>query len=285
MNTDTYDAALAAAIDPWLSHMQWRRDFASWRERRLFQENYQAARLVQVQAAAGRLDGLQLLDLGAGMGGFAVAAARAGARVIAAEYNRAYCSIIALRAARYGLTLPILNTAGEALPLPAASVDLITAWDVLEHVQDPRAMLAEFARVLKPGGTALITAINRWAFVDPHYHMRGINYLPRPLAETLIERRGRTKRGAAFRDMQRLSDMHYFDYNDLLQLCHGLGFGVRDLRETALAAGELSSGRPSRRLLRGALRTIGLERAAYRFERRWLTGMFELELRLTGRPA
>jgi ubiquinone/menaquinone biosynthesis C-methylase UbiE len=285
MNNDTHDAALAAAIDPWLSHMQWRRDYAAWRERRLFQENYQTARLAQVEAAAGRLAGLQLLDLGAGMGGFAVAAARAGATVIAAEYNRAYCAIIALRAARYGLTLPILNTAGEALPLPAQSLDLITAWDVLEHVQDPRATLAEFARVLKPGGTALITAINRWAFVDPHYHMRGINYLPRPLAEQLIVRRGRTKRGAAFRDMQRLSDMHYFDYTELVRLCNGLGFSVRDLRESALQAGALASSRASRRLLRSTLRAVGLERAAYRFERRWLTGMFELELRLAGRPA
>lgn len=270
--------ALIAAIDPWLSHMTWRRDYVRWRERRINQELYQGERLAMLEQRAGGLAGLRLLDLGAGMGGFAVAAARAGAHVTACEYNPAYCRIIELRAARYNLTLPVFNGAGEALPFPNARFDAVTAWDVLEHVQAPELVLGEIARVLRPGGHVLLTAINRRAWVDPHYHMRGINWLPRPLAELIIAVRGRTKAGAAFRDMQRLSAMHYFHYSEFVRLCERHGFQVHDLREEQLRAGALHSPKVTRRALRTALRMVGLEQAAYRAQRRWYVGMFEAAL-------
>ncbi len=269
---------LERAIDPWLQHMTWRRDFARWRERRINQEQYQGERIAMLAGAAGPLPGLRLLDLGAGMGGFAVAAALAGAHVTACEYNPAYCRIVELRAARHRLRLPVFNAAGEALPFPDASFDAATAWDVLEHVQDPVAVLRELARVLRPGGHALITAINRRAWVDPHYHIAGLNWLPRPVAEAIIAARGRSKAGAAFRDMQRLSEMHYFHYGQLVRLCEGLGFRVRDLREEQLRAGTFVSRKASRRAIRAGLRAVGLEGLAYRAQRRWYVGMFELAL-------
>lgn len=273
---------LEQAIDPWLQHMTWRRDFAQWRERRINQEQHQAERVAMLAGAVGPLAGVGLLDLGAGMGGFAVAAALAGARVSACEYNPAYCRIIALRAARHGLGLPVSNAAGEALPFPDAAFDAVTAWDVLEHVQDPAAVLGELARVLRPGGHALITAINRRAWIDPHYHIAGLNWLPRPAAEAVIAWRGRSKAGGAFRDMQRLSEMHYFHYAQLLRLCARLGFRVKDLREEQLRAGRFVSRKASRRALRGALRAVGLEGVAYRAQRRWYVGMFELDLEKVG---
>lgn len=269
---------LEQAIDPWLAHMRWRRDYERWRERRINQESYQGERLAQLEKVAGALDELRLLDLGAGMGGFAVAAARRGAHVTASEYNPAYCRIIALRAARYQLRLPVLNAAGETLPLPSAAFDAVVCWDVIEHVQSPERVLAEIARVLRRGGVALLTAINRRAWVDPHYHMRGINWLPRPVAELLIARRGRGKQGAAFRDMQRLSEMHYFDYREFVALAARNGFTTRDLREELLLEGKLHSPKPLRRVARAVLRTLGAERVAYRMQRDWYAGMFELAL-------
>ncbi|GAB4164780.1 MAG: class I SAM-dependent methyltransferase [Roseiflexaceae bacterium] len=269
---------LEAAIDPWLQHMTWRRDYTKWRERRINQEQYQAERLAQLERVAGSIPGLRLLDLGAGMGGFAVAAALAGAQVVVSEYNRAYCTITQLRAARHQLHLPVYNAAGEALPLKSASVDTVVCWDVIEHVQDPDRVLGEIARVLRPGGTALVTVINRRAWIDPHYHLPGINWLPRPLAELLIERRGRSKAGASFRDMQRLSEMHYYDYPVFERLAGKHGFRVRDLREELLNQGRLHSPKPSRRAIRAVLRAMGAERIAYRAQRAWYTGMFELGL-------
>jgi 2-polyprenyl-3-methyl-5-hydroxy-6-metoxy-1,4-benzoquinol methylase len=276
---DTNTASeLEQAIEPWLQHMTWRRDYARWRERRINQERYQSERLAQIERLAGSLEQLRLLDLGAGMGGFAVAAALRGANVAASEFNRDYCSITLLRAARHGLTLPILNAVGEALPFGDAGFDAVVCWDVIEHVQDPNLVIGEIARVLRPGGSALVTVINRRAWSDPHYHMRGINWLPRALAEALIARQGRSKVGASFRDMQRLGEMHYFGYAAFKRLARRHGFEVRDMREELLDAGALHSPKPARRAIRAVLRALGLEKLAYRAQRRWYVGMFELGL-------
>lgn len=45
-----------------------------------------------------------------------------------------------------------------ALPVEAASFDVILCTEVLEHVPDPAAVVREFARVLKPGGRVILTA-------------------------------------------------------------------------------------------------------------------------------
>jgi SAM-dependent methyltransferase len=78
--------------------------------------------------------------------------------------------------------------AAEALPYPADTFDTTLSHEVLEHVQDDRAALAEMARVLQPGGRAIIFCPNRWYPFETHGHYwRGtyhfgntplINYLP-----------------------------------------------------------------------------------------------------------
>jgi ubiquinone/menaquinone biosynthesis C-methylase UbiE len=45
----------------------------------------------------------------------------------------------------------------HTLPLADASVDVVTALDVLEHVEGDQVAMGEFLRVLKPGGIAVIT--------------------------------------------------------------------------------------------------------------------------------
>ncbi len=273
---------LAAAIDPWLQHMTWRRDYVTWRERRLYQEHHQGERIAQISHYAGSFVGKELLDLGAGMGGFAVAAALGGAHVHVSEYNHPYCEIIRLRADRYGLDVPVLNGAGEHLPYADGIFDMVVCWDVIEHVQVPSAMLDEIYRVLKPGGLLFLTAINRRAWVDPHYHIRGLNWLPRSLAEWSITWRGRSKDSSQFTDMQQLSEMHYYDFPAFCQLALAHGFSTRDMNEDALLVGNFVSKKPSRIKIRSFLRAVGLERFAYRIQRAWYTGMFELALRKEG---
>src|SRR5437868_14105344 len=122
---------LAAAIEPWLAHMRWRDDFPAWRKRRLWQERYQDDNLRDVRAAlGGQVAGKALLDLGAGMGGLSVAVLRelgpAGLRLQALDYNPDYCRIARLRAERYALTLNIVVAAGEHLPYPDESFDVVT---------------------------------------------------------------------------------------------------------------------------------------------------------------
>ena len=43
------------------------------------------------------------------------------------------------------------------LPFDDAAFDVVTAFDVLEHIADDRAALGEMVRILKPGGTLLLT--------------------------------------------------------------------------------------------------------------------------------
>src|SRR5262249_6810148 len=56
-----------------------------------------------------------------------------------------------------GIDVRFVTGRGEALPFDSGSFDLILSFDVLEHVQDVKRVMAECARVLTPGGR-LMTA-------------------------------------------------------------------------------------------------------------------------------
>ena len=271
------EAELTQRIDHWLAHMTWRPDFERWREGRIWQERQQDERLRVIARYGGALPGRRILDLGSGMGGTSVALGLAGAAPLAFEYNRAYCDIIRLRAGRYDMGLPVVNGAGEYLPFGGATFDLVIAWDVVEHVQDPALLLAELARVLRPGGRVLLTVINRFAFRDPHYHLPLLNWLPRPLAEAIIARRGRSKSGADFSDRQRLSEMHYYTMAGFRQLAARYGFRVGDIREDRVRRNQGSAGGIKGRA-RDLLGRIGLARVAYIAYRSLFQGTYELLL-------
>ena len=49
----------------------------------------------------------------------------------------------------------------EPIPLPAASFDAIVSAEVIEHLENPRAVFREFHRLLKPRGTLLLTTPNQ----------------------------------------------------------------------------------------------------------------------------
>jgi 2-polyprenyl-6-hydroxyphenyl methylase/3-demethylubiquinone-9 3-methyltransferase len=73
----------------------------------------------------------------------------------------------ALRAAREHGVTPVLSDA-TALPFADGVFDVVVAGEVLEHVADPEALVAEACRVLAPGGTVVVDTIaaTRWASVS-----------------------------------------------------------------------------------------------------------------------
>jgi ubiquinone/menaquinone biosynthesis C-methylase UbiE len=99
-------------------------------------------------------DGDRVLDLGAGDGAFAAELERAGCHVIAVDVAHE-----ALRRAQR--RVPGLDTRlvaeGAPLPLDEDAVDVVWAGEVLEHVADVVGLLAEVRRVLRWGGTLLVT--------------------------------------------------------------------------------------------------------------------------------
>lgn len=92
-----------------------------------------------------------LVDVGCGTGATA-AALRGLGRVIGVDF-----SPLALEnCARRGLR-DLVAAKAESIPLAGGSADAIVATDILEHLDDDRAALAEFRRILRPGGHAIVT--------------------------------------------------------------------------------------------------------------------------------
>ena len=67
--------------------------------------------------------------------------------------------------------VPVSSALPNAAPFVDAAFDAITLWDVLEHVHDPRGVLAEIARLLRPGGVVVINHPN-WDSVDRRWFGR-----------------------------------------------------------------------------------------------------------------
>jgi SAM-dependent methyltransferase len=72
---------------------------------------------------------------------------------------------------------------GDVWPVADRSFDFLLCTETMEHVRDPRKLLAEAARVLKPGGAILLTTpfSARWHYI-PHDYWR---YTPSALSMLL----------------------------------------------------------------------------------------------------
>lgn len=88
---------------------------------------------------------------------------------------------------------PVVLARGEDLPFPDASLGLCTFFDVLEHVANEDAMLREVARVLRPGGLAVLSVpayMSLWSEHDVslhHYRRYDRESLRRTLARNGFE--------------------------------------------------------------------------------------------------
>ncbi len=142
-----------------------------------------------LQAAEERAQG-RVLENGCGVGQYLLRLARRGGQVIGLEYDRPRA-----QAAARATGAPIVNAAGEGLPFPADSFDLILSHEVIEHVQDDRQAIREMVRTLRPGGRLALFCPNRGYPFETHgIYWRGryrfgniplVNYLPRRLRDRL----------------------------------------------------------------------------------------------------
>ncbi|HMN54758.1 MAG TPA: bifunctional 2-polyprenyl-6-hydroxyphenol methylase/3-demethylubiquinol 3-O-methyltransferase UbiG [Sphingopyxis sp.] len=105
------------------------------------------------------LAGRSALDVGCGAGLLAEPLARMGAVVTGVD--AAPENIAAAQGHAAGQGLAITYFAGELAALPAATFDLITSMEVVEHVTDPAAFVAELAARLAPSGLMILSTPNR----------------------------------------------------------------------------------------------------------------------------
>ena len=105
--------------------------------------------------------GRDVLDLGCAGGFMAEALAKRGANVTGIDPAAAAVAAARQHASESGLCISYDVGVGEALPYPEASFDAVVCVDVLEHVADLNRVLAQAARVLRPGGIFLFDTINR----------------------------------------------------------------------------------------------------------------------------
>jgi glycosyltransferase involved in cell wall biosynthesis/ubiquinone/menaquinone biosynthesis C-methylase UbiE len=230
-NKPQVEAAIENLVQPGLRANAWRPDLEHMIDRRLWDEVFKAKRAKRIAGLARRATASdqrrpRVLDLGCGRGGLTVALRANGVSTLALDLRLRNCRVTRLRGRRYDLRLPVFAGRAEDLPFADNSFDAVSLLEVLEHVQDPIRLLAEVRRVCRPGGVCLITVVNRWAHLDPHYRLWGVNFLPRRLAQTYISLRGRGKRSWA--DNQELEDMHYFSFSRFRRLAAALGFEVLD---------------------------------------------------------
>jgi SAM-dependent methyltransferase len=143
----------------------------------------QERRLHMILEAAGRrAQGCILVD-GCGIGTYLSRLAPDSAHTVGLDIELER-SIEAL-----GDNSPTVCGAGETLPFPADTFDLVLSHEVLEHVQNDQQAICEIVRTLRPGGRLVLFCPNRGYPFETHgiywrgkYHFGNVplvNYLPR----------------------------------------------------------------------------------------------------------
>lgn len=157
----------------------------------------------------------RVLDVGAGHGFFLSACRDAGWQATGIEIGQRPAVF-----ARSHFDLEIIETPIETAALPEGAFDVVTFWNVLDQVPDPRSALLAAVRALRPGGLLLVRCPNA------AFHLR-IRQLARSLA-AIVPAAGK---------LDGLTVFHLYSFPPpvLRRLFHDVG-----LHSTEIAAAPLS---------------------------------------------
>ncbi len=155
-----------------------------------------------------------ILDLGCGDGAAAAVAAQQnpGHRMIGLDWSAGALA----RARRRGLTVIRAGVDPPGLPLAAGSADVVIMSELIEHLVDTDSALDEVFRVLKPGGSLLLSTPNLAAWYN-----RGLVALGVQPVFSEVSLRGVYGRPGR----QVAGHLHLFTRRALVQLLAARGFG------------------------------------------------------------
>ena len=125
------------------------------------------------------LAGRQVIDVGCGGGLLAEGMALRGAQVTGIDMGKAPLGVARLHQHESGLDIDYRQATAEQIAATrAASFDIVTCLEMLEHVPDPGAVIAACAQLIKDDGHVFLSTINRnpkaylFAVVGAEYLLR-----------------------------------------------------------------------------------------------------------------
>jgi len=127
-----------------------------------FEKLHHLLRLVAFDGYRGRM----VLEVGCGAGVDLARFARGGATVAGVDLAASAIDLARANFEQQGLDGRFEIADGERLPFPANSFDLVYAHGVVQYTVDPRRLVEECRRVLKPGGEAVFQVYNRISWLN-----------------------------------------------------------------------------------------------------------------------
>ena len=127
-----------------------------------FEKLHHLLRLVNFDGYRGR----RVLEVGCGAGVDLARFAKGGASVVGVDLSSSAIDLARANFKQQGLTGDFRVADGEALPFEDNSFDLVFAHGVVQYTADPKRLVEECRRVLKPGGEAVFQVYNRVSWLN-----------------------------------------------------------------------------------------------------------------------